>query len=68
MINISDKYCKENQKHFMINTFFSRKSCGLCDNVEKYGRAREATGENIIWRMRVACWITMATHTHTQNM
>ena len=32
--------------------------------MEKYGRAREATDGNIIWRMRVACWITKATNTH----
>jgi hypothetical protein len=26
--------------------------------VENYGSARQATDENIIWRMRFACWIT----------
>ena len=31
--------------------------------MEKYGRAREATGENTIWRMRIACWIIKATDT-----
>ena len=25
------------------------------DNVEKYGRAKQATDVNIIWRMRIAC-------------
>jgi hypothetical protein len=28
----------------------------------KYGRARHATGDNILRRMRVACWITGDTH------
>jgi hypothetical protein len=46
-------------------TFF-RKSCRLWDNVEKYGRARQATGDNIIRRMRFACWITKATDTHSE--
>ena len=26
--------------------------------MEKYGRTRQATDRNIIWRMRFACWIT----------
>jgi hypothetical protein len=29
--------------------FFSRKSCRLWDNVEKYGRGRQATDGNIQW-------------------
>jgi hypothetical protein len=31
--------------------------------VEKYGRVRQATNGNIIWRMRFACWINKATDT-----
>jgi hypothetical protein len=34
--------------------------------VKKYGRASEATDDNIIWRMRFACWITKATDTHSE--
>jgi hypothetical protein len=33
--------------------------------VERYGRATLATDDNIIRRMRVACWITKATDTHS---
>jgi len=49
MRNVSDKSCRENQNtHFMFSDFFSpRKSCPLCDNVEKYGRSGEATDDNI---------------------
>jgi hypothetical protein len=36
--------------------------------VEKYGRARQATDDNIIRRMRFACWITKATDTHSQHV
>jgi hypothetical protein len=52
----------------MFSNFF-RKSCGVWDNVEKYGRARQATDNNIIGRMRFACWMTKAmdTHTHTHT-
>jgi hypothetical protein len=61
--NVSDKSCRENRKsHFMFNN-----SCRLWDNVEKYGIARQATDDNIIRRMRFACWITKATHTHTHT-
>jgi len=36
MKNVSDQNCRENQnKHFMFNNFFPRKSCHLWDNVEK---------------------------------
>jgi hypothetical protein len=34
--------------------------------VEKYGRARQATKDNIIPRMLFACWITKATDTHSE--
>jgi hypothetical protein len=49
----------------MFNTF-SRKSCPLQDNVEKYGTARQATDDNIIGRMPFACWVTKATDTHSE--
>jgi hypothetical protein len=45
------------------------KSCCLCclrDNVEKYGRARQATDDNIVWLLSFACWITKATDTHSE--
>jgi hypothetical protein len=32
--------------------------------VGKYGTARQATHDNMIRRMRFACWITKATDTH----
>jgi hypothetical protein len=34
--------------------------------VENYGTDRQATGDNIIRRMRVACWITTATDTRSE--
>ena len=30
--------------------------------MDKYGRVRQATDDNTIWRMRIACWITKATN------
>jgi hypothetical protein len=73
MRNVSDKLWRENERrHFVINNFFTRKSYRLWDNVEKngrarkYGRTRQATDDNIIRRMRFACWITKATDTHSE--
>ena len=34
--------------------------------MEKYGRARQATEDNVIRRMRFACWITKATDRHSE--
>ena len=45
-----------------------RKSCRLWDNVEKYGTARQATGENIMWGKCFACWITKATDIHSEYL
>jgi hypothetical protein len=64
------KVVEKIKTHILRSVSFLRKSCRLWDNVEKYGGAREATDDNITWRMRFACWITKATHTQslTQNM
>ena len=45
---------------------FCLKSCRFSDNVEKYARAEQVTVDNIMRRMRIACWITKATNTHSQ--
>jgi hypothetical protein len=68
--NVSDKSCRENQNtHFMFNNSPPPpKSCRLWDNVEKYCTARQVTGDNIIRRMRFACWITKATDTHSESL
>jgi hypothetical protein len=63
MRNISTKVVEEIKTHILYSTTSFRKSCRLSDNVEKYGRAGQATDANIIRRMRCACWITKATHT-----
>jgi hypothetical protein len=48
----------------MFNKTFSE--IVLWDNVEKFGRARNNTDENITGRMRFACWITKATDTQSE--
>jgi len=38
----------------------------LLDNMEKHGKTRQTTDENIIRRMRFACLIKNATDTHLE--
>jgi len=46
---------------------FFRKSCDLQDKTEKYERAGQATDDNIIQRLRSACWINKVIKTHSEN-
>ena len=34
--------------------------------MEKYGRAGQATDDNVIRCMRIACWVTKCTNTHSE--
>jgi hypothetical protein len=65
--NVSNKNCRDNQNtHFVFGKFLFQKSCGLWDNVEKYCRTGQKTRDNITWRMRIACWKTKGTNTHSE--
>ena len=56
-------------KHtFCVQQLVCRESCRSWDNVEKYGRARQATNDNIIRLMRLACWINDCRHTYTHTL
>jgi len=59
---LQTEFVEEAIEHFTFNSFLSENRA-LCDNVEKYGKARQATDNNVIRRMRVACWITKVTDT-----
>jgi hypothetical protein len=52
--------------HILCSITFFQKLCRLGDNVEKYGRVRQAIDDNIIWHMLFVCWITKATDTHLE--
>ena len=56
------------KRHFMFSIlfFFFLENDGVCENMEKYCTARQATDDSIIQRMRVACWINKAINTHTE--
>jgi hypothetical protein len=66
MRNVSDKVVEKIKIRILCSITFFRKSYRLCDNVEKYCRARKDTDGNIIRRMRFAWWITKATDTHSE--
>jgi hypothetical protein len=40
MRNVLDKVVEKIITHILCSVTFSRKSCHLCDNVEKYGEVR----------------------------
>ena len=64
---VSNKSCRENQNtDFGFSNFFSGKSYRLCENSEKWCRVRQATDDDIVRRMRIACWIIKATDTHSE--
>jgi hypothetical protein len=60
------KVVEKIKTHILCSITFFQKSYRLWDNAEKYGEARKATDDNIIRRMRFACWITKATDTHSE--
>ena len=65
--NVSDQSCRENQNtHFILNNFLSRKPCSFWDNVEKCSRAGEATDDNIVRRFSIICWKSKATNTDSE--
>jgi len=49
-----------------VHYFFPEYRSVLRDDVERHGRIEQATGDDIIRRMRFACWITKATDTHSE--
>jgi hypothetical protein len=57
---------KQIKTYILHSITFSWKSCHLWDNVEKYGKAGHATGDNIIWCMCFTCQITKDTDTHSE--
>ena len=47
--------------------FSPSENSAVCEIMwEKYVRAGDATGDNIVQRMRVTCWITQATDTNRE--
>jgi hypothetical protein len=63
MKNSSDKICREIQNTLYIRFFFWKNRIFyviMWKNIVERGRPQMT-----IWRMRIACWITIATNTHS---
>jgi hypothetical protein len=64
MKNLLPKTVEKIKTNTLCSITSFRKSCHLWDNVQKYGTARQATADNIIWRIHiVVCWKTKAVNT-----
>jgi hypothetical protein len=62
---MQDARSTKRQTHFILNNFFFFKiRAGY--NVEKY-RVGQSSDDSMIWRMRLAFWITEGTHTHSHT-
>jgi hypothetical protein len=68
MGSVSDRFVEKIKTHILCSAgfFFFQKIEPLEDNVEKYCTAGQATDDNILRRMRFACWIPKATNTHSE--
>jgi len=64
MRNVSYNSCRTYQTHFVFSNFFPPKIVPfeiMWKNTAKPGRLQMT-----IWRMRIACWITKASHTQNK--
>ena len=50
----------------MFNNFFFKNRAVYEITWKKCGTARQVTDDNIIWRMRIACWINNDTDLHPE--
>jgi len=68
MGKVSDKSCRENQNiQFMYNFFsFENRAVNVIIWKNMVQPDRQATDDNIIRRVRFACWRTMATDAHSE--
>ena len=46
---------------FYVQRLFPEKHSVYEIIMEQYGKSGQFTDDNIIWRMRIACWVTKAT-------
>jgi hypothetical protein len=62
MRNVSDKNCRENQNTYFVFIFLNRAVYEIMWKNIVEPDSRQMT----VWRMRIACWIPMATNTHSE--
>ena len=66
MRNVSDKIVQKIKTHIFYSTTFSENRAIYEITWKNYGRAGQATDDNIIRCMSIACWITRATNKHSE--
>ena len=67
MGNVSNIIIRNIETHIFCLITFLRQSCRLCDNMEKSGTTRQATGD-ITRGMRIARLISKATDIHSEHV
>jgi hypothetical protein len=65
-IRIFSNVAEKISTHILHSITYFLKSLHLLGNVAKYRPASQATDDNIIRRIRIACWIPKATDTHSE--
>jgi hypothetical protein len=53
--NMNVKFVEKIETCVVYSVFFSLKLLPVMRYVVRYGRVRQATDENVMWRMRIAC-------------
>jgi hypothetical protein len=66
MRNFSEKFVEKIKTHILYSITFSENNTVYEIMWKKYGRVKKATDGNIIWRMRISCWMTKATDIHSE--
>ena len=66
--NMNVKFVEKIKTCVVYSVFFPPKLLPVMRYVVRYGRVRQATDENVMRRMRIACWITKATNAHTEYL
>jgi hypothetical protein len=59
------KFVDKFNTHILCSITF-REPCHLWHNVGEFGRGKQATDDDVIWRMRIACWLTKTTDIHSK--
>jgi len=57
------KIVEKIKTHILCSVPFFRKCCSLCEKEKKIVELDRP--QMVIWRMRIACWITKAKNTHS---
>ena len=65
MRNVADKSCREDQNTFYVQQLFFENRC-ICMIMLKSIVEPDRSHDDIIRRMRIACWIPQATNTHSE--